>query len=42
MYIVQNNLIFKKARKEIPVADALTRLHLPDADEHTHEEIEIF
>ena len=43
IYIQKNNLIFKnRAGKEIPVAVALSRLHLPDADEHMHEEIKIF
>jgi hypothetical protein len=43
MYIQPYDLTFKyRAGKEIPVADALSRLHLPDIDEELHEEIEIF
>ncbi|KAK2726721.1 hypothetical protein QYM36_007527, partial [Artemia franciscana] len=43
MYIQPYDLAFKhQAGTEIPVADALSRLHLPDIDEELHKEIEIF
>ncbi|KAK2707120.1 hypothetical protein QYM36_014967 [Artemia franciscana] len=43
MYIQPYDLTFKyRAGTEIPVADALSRLHLPDIDEELHKEIEIF
>ncbi|KAK2708645.1 hypothetical protein QYM36_014295 [Artemia franciscana] len=43
IYIEPYDLTFKyRAGTEIPVADALSRLHLPDIDEELHKEIEIF
>ncbi|KAK2711196.1 hypothetical protein QYM36_012393, partial [Artemia franciscana] len=43
MYIQPYDLTFKyRTGTEIPVADALSRLHLPDIDEELHKEIEIF
>ena len=43
MYIQPYDLTFKyRAGTEIPTADALSRLHLPDIDEELHKEIKIF